>query len=66
MEKYFSMITSDHPGIIPIKFGQIPISGLGEEAFKVFLILFNVKLLPRGEVNIDPRSIIWTTLVKGL
>jgi len=32
------MLVGDHPGIIPVEFGQIPISGSREEVVEVFLI----------------------------
>ena len=33
-----TILVEDNPGIIPVEFGQIPISSLGEELFNLFLI----------------------------
>ena len=59
-------LIGDHPGIIPVKFGQIPISGSREDVVYSFPYIINVKLWPRGGVNFEPRGIIWTILVEDL
>ena len=60
-------LIGDHPGIIPVKFGQIPISGSREDVVWSFPYIIQCKIVtPRGRVNFDPRGIIWTTLVEDL
>jgi len=54
----------DHPGIIPVEFGKILISGSSEEVVCSFPYIIQCKNCdPRGEINFDPRGIIWTTLL---
>jgi len=63
----WTTLIGDHPGIIPVKFGQIPISGLREDVVWSFPYKIQCKIVtPRGGVNFDPRDIIWTTLVEDL
>jgi len=60
-------LIGDHPGIVPVKFGQIPISGSREEVIWSFPYIIQCKIVtPQGGVNFDPRGIIWTTLVEDL
>jgi len=57
----------DHPGTIPVEFGQIPISGSREEVVCSFPYIIQCKILtPRGGVSFDHRDIIWTTFVEDL
>jgi len=59
----------DHHGIIPVKFGQIPISGSREDVVWSFPYINQCKIVTpgaRGGVNFDPRGIILTTLVEDL
>jgi len=59
----------DHPGIIPVKFGQIPISGSREDVVWSFPYTMYTSMLncdPWGGVNFDPRGKIWTTLIADL
>jgi len=63
----WTILIGDHPGIIPVKFGQIPNSGSREEVVWSFPYINQCKIVtPRGGVNFDPRGIIWTTLVEDL
>jgi len=60
-------LTGDHPGTIPVKFGQIPISGSREDVIWSFPNINQCKIgAPRGGVNFHPRGIIWTILVEDL
>jgi len=61
------ILVGDHPGIIPAEFGQIPISGSREEVVWSFLYIIQCKsVTPRAKFNLNPRGIIWTTLVENL
>jgi len=63
----WTTLIGDHQGIIPVKFGQIPISGLKRRCrlkFSLYKSMLNCD--PQGGVNFDPRGIIWTTLVEDL
>ena len=61
------ILVGDHPGTIPVEFGQITISGSREDVFWTFPNIIQCKIVtPRGGVNFDPRGIIWTTLVEDL
>jgi len=63
----WTTLIGNHTGIIPVKFDQIPISGLSEDvvwSFPYIIQLLNCD--PRGRVNFDPRGIIWTMLVEDL
>jgi len=62
----WSTVTWDHPGITPVKFGQIPISGSRENVVSSFPYINQCKIGPPGRVNFDPRGIIWTILVEDL
>jgi len=63
----WTTLIGDHPGIIPMKFGQIPISGSREDVVWSFPYIIQCKIVtPRGGVNLNPRGIIWTTLVEDL
>jgi len=61
----WTILVGDHPGIIPVEFGQIPISGSREEVIWSFPYIIQCKIVtPRGGVKFDPRGINWTTLVE--
>jgi len=63
----WTTLIGDHPGIIPIKFGQIPMSGSREDVDWSFPYIIQCKIVtPRGGVKFDPSGIIWTTLVEDL
>jgi len=63
----WTTLIGDHPGTIPVKFGQIPISGSREDVVWTFPYIIQCKIVtPRGGVNFDPRGKIWTTLVEDL
>jgi len=62
----WTILVEDHPGIIPVEFGQIPISSLGEEVVLSFPNIIHCKVVTlRGKVNFD-LCIIWTTLVEDI
>jgi len=45
----WTILVGDHPGIIPIEFGQIPISSLGE-VIRSFLYIVQCKIVtPPGQ-----------------
>jgi len=54
----WTILVEDHPGTIPVEFGQILFSGSRIIQCKI--------VSPWGGVNFDPRGIIWTTLVEDL
>jgi len=60
----WTILVGDHPGTIPVEFGQIPISGSRKDVVWSFPYIIQCNL--RGGVNFDPRGIIWTTLVEDL
>jgi len=63
----WTILIGDHPGTIPVKFGQIPISGSREDVIWSFPYIIQYKIVtPRGGVNFDPRGIILTTLLENL
>jgi len=63
----WTILVEDHPGTIPVEFGQIPISGSREEVIWSFpYIIQCTNCDPQGGVNFNPRGIIWTTLVEDL
>jgi len=63
----WTTLIGDHPGIIPVKFGKIPISGSREDDVWSFPYIIQCKIVtPQGGVNFDPRGIIWTTMVEDL
>jgi len=41
----WTTLTGDHPGIIPVKFGQIPISGSREDVIWSFLYIFQREIV---------------------
>jgi len=63
----WTTLIGDHPGIIHVKYGQIPISGWREDVVCSFPYIIQCKIVtPRGGVNFEPRGIIWITLVEDL
>jgi len=62
----WTTLIGDHPRIIPVKFGQISISGSREDVVWSFLYIIQCKIVTPGRVNFDPRGIIWLTLVVDL
>jgi len=62
----WTTLIGDHPGIIPVKFSQIPISGSRDVIWSFPYIIQCKIVTPRGGVNFDPRGIIFTTLVEDL
>jgi len=63
----WTILVRDHPGTIPVEFGQIPISGLSKEVVWRFPYIIQCKIvIPRGGVDFDPRGILWTTMVEDL
>jgi len=60
----WTILIRNHPGIIPVNFGQIPISGSREDVVWSFPYIIQCKIV--GGVNFDARGIIWTTLVEDL
>ena len=60
-------LIEEYPGIIPVKFGQIPISSSREDVIWSFPNIIQYKIVtPRGGVNFDPKGKIWTTLLEDL
>ena len=48
------ILVEDHPGIIPVEFGQILISSLGEEVVLSFPNIIHCKVVTlRGKVKFD-------------
>jgi len=67
MQPIRTILLGDHPGTIPVEFGQITISGSREDVVWTFPYLIQCKIVTAwGGVNFDPRGIIWTTLVEDL
>ena len=63
----WTILVGDHPGIIPVEFGQIPISGSREEVIWSFPYINLCKIVTHGAGSIlTPGGIIWTTLVEDL
>jgi len=63
----WTSLIGDHPGIIPVKLGQIPINCSREDVFWGFPYIIQCKIVtPQGGVNFDPRGITWATLVEDL
>jgi len=63
----WTILIGDHPGIIPVEFGQIPISGSRLEVIWSFPYIFQSKIVtPWAGSILTPGGIIWTTLVKDL
>ena len=58
----WTILVGDHPGTIPVEFGQIPISGWRYEVIWSFPNIIQCKIV----TNFDPMGIIWTTLVEDL
>jgi len=48
----WTTLIGDHPGIIPVKFGQIPISGLREDAVWSFPYIIQCKIVTPGTGSI--------------
>jgi len=48
----WTTLIGDHPGIIPVKFGQIPISGLREDVFWSFPYIKQSKIVTPGAGSI--------------
>ena len=44
----------DHPGTIPVEFGQIPISSSGEEVVRSFPYIIQCKMWPPGQRQFWP------------
>jgi len=60
----WTILVGDRSGIIPVEFGQIPISSSREKVVWSFPYIIQSKIvtLP-AKVNFNPWGIIWTTLV---
>ena len=68
-------LIGDHPGIISVKFGQIPISGSREEVVLTFPYIIQCKIMtPQAKFNFNPifwprdlpmqpTEMVWTTLI---
>ena len=56
----WTILVGDHPGTIPVEFGQI--KRRCRLIFSLYNSMWNCD--PRAGVNFDPRVIIWTTLVE--
>jgi len=66
-ETVWTILVGDYRGTIPVKFGQIHISGSREEVILSSPCINQCKIVtPLGRVNFDPRGKIWTTLVEDL
>ena len=53
------MFVRDHPGTIPVEFGQIPISGLREEVVCSFPYVNQCKIVTPGAGSVlTPNSIV--------
>ena len=62
-----NIFVEDHPGTIPVEFGQIPISGSREKVVWSFPYIIQCEIVnPRAKLNFTPRDISWTTLVEDL
>jgi len=63
----WTILVGDHQGIIPVVFGQIPISSSSEEVVWSFPYIIQCKIVtPQGGVIFNHRGIIWKTLVENL
>jgi len=54
----WTILVGDHPGIIPVDFCQIPISGSREEVVWSFPYIIPCKIVTPGRVKFNPRGII--------
>jgi len=54
----WTILVGDHPGTIPVEFGQITLSDLREDAVWTFSYIIQCKIVTPGGVNFDPRGII--------
>jgi len=63
----WTITVGNHPGTIPVEFGQIPISVSRKEVVWTFPYIIQCKIVtPSGGVNFDPRGIIWIFVVENL
>ena len=51
-ETIWTTLVGDHPGIIPVKFGQIPISGSREDVVLSFPYINQCKIVTPGAGSI--------------
>jgi len=66
-EPISTILIGDHPGTIPVEFGQITISGSREDVAWTFPNIIQCKIVtPVAGLILTPRGIIWTTLVEDL
>ena len=61
-----TILVGDNPEIIPVEFGQIPISSSREEVVWIFPYIIQCKIVtpPPTKVKFNSWGIIWTTLVE--
>jgi len=52
----WTILVGDHPGTIPVQFGQIPISGSREEVVWTFPYIIQCKILTPGADQFRPQG----------